>query len=815
MVIMQYTPSLQHRSSDSKRPPFTPAQLLQAEYIGKIHPIKRNGRKEVKTHPIDNVEPHIVADRDDGILVDMEKNRLGGYRIYITIADVAAHVKLDSPLGKSALSRGFTEYRPWGNDPMFPSNIEEKMSLEHKKERLGFTVAIDLDKNYHPTHSEFYPTITHAEGMSYAQAAERLSSDPVLQRMNQVAGKIRKHYFAGTALENLLADGFSGRSVTTSSSENWVKATDMVATYMLLANQTMAKFFDDCNWPYVYRNFNNAKSEEGAKYSPVFTGHDGISGQVGNNYPYGHFTSPIRRAADFINAHIAHAAHTAITDLENSIKKSLPAIDADALHVKLWKNAATLLRACGNHANPKDAVTTKNTAKNKLQNILIEIGAGKIGSSNAARKGIDTLMLHHPPLTVKELKNATENINLLTKSPEQKHIRKITQYQYALGKLTKDGLNNLQNNEFSALLTKAAALGEMPRILFNETVERIRSNKINLHKDGYTLLMNAPYSHIPRWNRLKREILRHVKLNHEAITGIFDSIKQNFQGNIEIAVSNLPNLEEEPSVVTALVTIKEKDTDTAYTTPYYSVGHDNRSAASHAKYAFIEHAAFGELHPLEQASLPNLLYAELDNAKRSKSEVIHEMVKQAGGSIEESKQKISPDNYVKCDQYLHQVKVSGGFFPEEITAYGKGHSTEEAERRAYRYLLRDERFKRAVAPPLTMQPVIANPQQILEEIAANSGCKWHFSQPTESKNSKTGRFSIVLTLIDSEGRTQNYSGSGPNKDRAIRTAITKGIRELGIDLKELYSPKTIGSGSWSNTVTRKLTDTRSQSEINL
>ena len=328
-----------------KRPEYSQIELLQAQDMGNITEEHRSKRQVSKTHPIDNVESYIVTDRDDGIFVELKQEAQGGYLVHITIADVAAHVDLRSSIAKKAILRAFTVYGAGFTDPMFMKMLEEKMSLEHQQDRLGFTVSISLDKNFKPKHTEFKPVITNAEAMSYAQVAEQMQTNKQLQEMSAIAEGVRNYYFGGQDSSFLLEDGFSGRDLSVSSSSSWQSATKMVATYMLLANSCMAEFFNKSGLPYIYRNFAGNSENARAFYEVENKGHDALRKDIGLNGAYGHFTSPIRRAPDFLNANMAHFAFNTLDNLEKNLEK----FQSPELHIKIWQSAPEILKICGSN----------------------------------------------------------------------------------------------------------------------------------------------------------------------------------------------------------------------------------------------------------------------------------------------------------------------------------------------------------------------------------------------------------------------------------------------------------------------------------
>lgn len=765
-------------SQTSLRPIFSATHLLQANHAGNITEIHRRNRGLIPTHPIDNIDAHVVADRDDGIFVETHVRDDGLHRVHITIADVASHVPLRSPLAKVAFARGFTVYGPGWTDSMFPKSLEEKLSLEHQQERLGFTISIDLDANFKPQRTEFLPVITHAESMSYAEAAERMDSDPQLQQMAKIAHGIRNHYFGHNGDAALLLDGFSGRDLYVSSSSGWRSATEMVATYMLLANRCTAEFFNQSGLPYIYRNFNGEQDNARARYDIHNEGHDALRRDMGLSGAYGHFTSPIRRAADLLNSYMAHFAFDALQSAEDALIDRFVDIKRAPLHKGLWDNGAEILKLYKNGVNDQYHSVAAEA-------LITDLLVNKLDQENnvaqqAARDVVHMLQHLKLPLSPEELSQSVEHLNTLAHVPETRALAKKLEDYTRLGNLEKNTLLNMEKRAFSALLRRAASFGEIPRPLYNEALMRITKGLHDNVQDSFTLLILAPYPDIPRWNMLKRSVLRRIKHDPAAVNAIVEQSQTHFGENIlsessmnlsEYLDSDLPNCDKS-NVSATILTLKQKGETSSVAAPFYSVGHNSRAAISHARYAFLEHYAFGELQPVEQISLPNVLYAELESGEKSRRALVEEMALQAGGKLKSQHYDLGQGVHFRLD-------LSGGKFTTPIVIEAEENTLEAAERTAFRRLLRDTRFKHAVAPLLQVGPIM-NPQHVLQAVAEQKGYSLTFF-PASSLQ-KDG-FLAEIRLTSGE-MTQAFRGKGPNKDRALRSATMTALKALGTQLGE-------------------------------
>jgi len=100
------------------------------------------------------VDPATARDFDDAVSAQLEG---AGARVWIHIADVAAHVKPGSPLDREARRRGNSTYVPGTVEPMLPHALSsEACSLAPGVERLTVTTEIELGPGMEPRAARFY-----------------------------------------------------------------------------------------------------------------------------------------------------------------------------------------------------------------------------------------------------------------------------------------------------------------------------------------------------------------------------------------------------------------------------------------------------------------------------------------------------------------------------------------------------------------------------------------------------------------------------------------------------------------------------------
>jgi hypothetical protein len=774
-----------------QRPTFTQAQLLQARYCGRVTEAMRRARREIPSFPIDNVTPDVLSDRDDGVFVEAEP-RDGGYRVHVTIADVAAHISAGSPLATAAWQRAFTVYGPGWIDSMFPKMLEENLSLEHGQERLGLTVTITLDKRFQPLHTNFTPVITRPDSSSYAQAGERMAHDPQFQLMAEIARGVEEQYFGGreVAWREWNEQPRSRQSRTSYDPQ----AMQMVATYMLLANSCVAKFFAESGLPFLFRNFDGAAENAHAVYSTQAERHTALEGH-GLKGAYCHFTSPIRRAPDYFNALMVHHAVTVLEPMVECLHRVSPTKDAKMLRQVVWDAGPKILSTIYGKADIPPV--RMRAALGKLLKEALDAGQLRL-DEKLIREAVQQMHFLPLPLKKEALERDAEHINMLSLSPYMREVSRLSErYERSVERIDgvekydKNSLQGVSPEAFSAMLSSATHTGDMPRKLFDETIRRLRQGQFDKVKDGASIFIDEPrqnkdvtpeqvkYAH--RWHALKREVARRIKHDPAAVNALMERLMRAIQpANLQTLEMALPNgessayAENDERIRAALITMDEPGFPT-FASPFYSVGHNMRAALSHARYMFLEHFAFNQLQPVEQTAMPNLLYAELDLAPEKKRDLLNRMVREAGAEITLRELPTEAG-------YLVHIEVKGGEFAVPLHVEAEAESPEDAEKTAIRRMLRHNNFKAVVSRNQGISKDVLDPRTVLEDWVQRSGGTIAFEVPTQQKRGAPQHHAIATMLLN--GREQKFHGHGPNVDRAMRAACVKGLQSMGWQLDD-------------------------------
>jgi ribonuclease R len=111
-------------------------------------------RRDLTELPAFTIDPASARDFDDAISAQREED---GVRVWVHIADVAAHVRPGSPLDLEARRRANSTYVPGAVEPMLPRALSEgACSLAPGVERLAVTAEIKLENGGLPQAASFY-----------------------------------------------------------------------------------------------------------------------------------------------------------------------------------------------------------------------------------------------------------------------------------------------------------------------------------------------------------------------------------------------------------------------------------------------------------------------------------------------------------------------------------------------------------------------------------------------------------------------------------------------------------------------------------
>ncbi|MFA6867007.1 MAG: ribonuclease R [Clostridia bacterium] len=336
-----------------------PEEVLVASEKFKYEP-DTEGRKDKTELLTITIDGEDAKDFDDAI--SLEKNG-SIFKLYVHIADVSHYVRTGDTIDCEAFERGTSVYFPSSVFPMLPEAISNGVcSLRPNEEKLTMTVELDIDENGNVLKSDFYKSITKSNfRMTYTAVTAILNGDEALRvKYIDIEELINVMAELAKILENKKTEGGVINFVSKESKilldekgnvidiqpYPYEIANGIIEQFMVLANESVAKYLFDEKVPSVYRtheppnktkiaefkkftnalgyNFNTSlgitpklfsdflekvkeeptepiinktmlRTMQKAKYSIKNIGHFGLNTEF-----YCHFTSPIRRYPDLM-----------------------------------------------------------------------------------------------------------------------------------------------------------------------------------------------------------------------------------------------------------------------------------------------------------------------------------------------------------------------------------------------------------------------------------------------------------------------------------------------------------------------------------
>ena len=278
------------------------------------------------------IDDKTTRDIDDAIWVEESAE---GTTVYVSIADVASTVTVESPLNQSAYERIGTQYFRTGNSPMLPRELsEQKLSLSPNREKKTITVKVDLAPDLTvKTVDVFRSTLNSFARLTYDEIPALLENEshPMLRAAKKLAdGLLAKRRASGAMvlydLNNGWVTGEEGHVRKLRERADTVGYI-IVQELMILANAAVAEWATAKELPILFRTHQGREAGpdraellkqiesamhtpladlafvrqkthtllERAKYEGRLRAHFGL-----NLSAYTHFTSPIRRYADLV-----------------------------------------------------------------------------------------------------------------------------------------------------------------------------------------------------------------------------------------------------------------------------------------------------------------------------------------------------------------------------------------------------------------------------------------------------------------------------------------------------------------------------------
>jgi ribonuclease R len=223
-------------------------------------PLRRRDLTELATFTVD---PASARDFDDAVSAQREGD---GFRLWIHIADVAAHVRPGSPLDLEARRRANSTYVPGAVEPMLPLALSsDACSLSAGVERLAVTAEIELGPRARPRSTRFYRSLIRSDArLDYDQLDEVFAGraappDGVAEPLGaarEVAAALGERR-TGSELEVESAEpefAFDPEGeVTGARRVEQTESHRLIERLMILTNEQVAQFLTARRVPAIYR----------------------------------------------------------------------------------------------------------------------------------------------------------------------------------------------------------------------------------------------------------------------------------------------------------------------------------------------------------------------------------------------------------------------------------------------------------------------------------------------------------------------------------------------------------------------------------
>ena len=220
-------------------------------------------RRDLTELPTFTVDPATARDFDDAVSAQREDD---GLRLWIHIADVAAHVKPGSPLDLEARRRSNSTYAPGAVEPMLPRALsEEACSLAPGVERLAVTAEIELGAAGHPRASSFYRSRIRSDArFNYDELdlvfAGRMAAPGGVAEALEIARMAATVLGERRGITSLDVDSTepefrfdSDGNVVSARAVSHTEAHRLIERLMILANEQVAQLLERKRVPAVYR----------------------------------------------------------------------------------------------------------------------------------------------------------------------------------------------------------------------------------------------------------------------------------------------------------------------------------------------------------------------------------------------------------------------------------------------------------------------------------------------------------------------------------------------------------------------------------
>lgn len=234
-------------------------------------------RRDLTDKILFTIDGKDAKDLDDA--VSLNKLQDGSFLLGVHIADVGEYVKLNSLIDEEAFKRGTSIYFLNQVIPMLPKQLSNGIcSLNPNVDRLALSVEIKIDKEGNVLSSEIFESVIKSKyRLNYDEVLDLIEGDEkTCLRLADIKQTLLDMYELSCLLQerrsklgSLDFDLPEGEVIVDENNypikiEKRVasKSTRIIETFMVMANEVVAKTFDSRNIPFVYRVHEKPDSEK-------------------------------------------------------------------------------------------------------------------------------------------------------------------------------------------------------------------------------------------------------------------------------------------------------------------------------------------------------------------------------------------------------------------------------------------------------------------------------------------------------------------------------------------------------------------------
>ena len=241
-------------------------------------------RVDLRNETIVTIDGDDAKDLDDAI--SLKKLDNGNYYLGVHIADVSYYVRENTPLDKEALARGTSIYLVDRVIPMLPHKLSNGIcSLNPHVDRLAISCFMEITPQGEVVDHEILETVINStERMTYNNVNAILAGDEALTKQYAHVADL---FFLMQELALILQQKRSDRGAIDFDTKEAKVLVDkkghpldvvlrqrgqsdrIIESFMLAANETVARHFKWLDLPFIYRVHENPKADKLKKFSVI------------------------------------------------------------------------------------------------------------------------------------------------------------------------------------------------------------------------------------------------------------------------------------------------------------------------------------------------------------------------------------------------------------------------------------------------------------------------------------------------------------------------------------------------------------------